>query len=196
MSFSATQWATRLSEWSGSAQGDRSWSGLGRSTSQGQYFTYFDVYYYGGGKVIAWAYRGYSYPSQTPTAERNVEAFYGSGYYTTYVYAGYYNVLAGFFNAFANYSYNTNMNWYQPQGYYSGIVTYAPYNGGTYYQNSTYSYYYAVTNYAGYGAATAWSPSTFYNYAPWGVGPYSAGSNISIGAGNGPYSGYPYQYVH
>jgi len=192
MAFSATDWRDRLASWSGSSQGDRSWSGLGRSTRIGNYFSYFYTFYNGYNKTVQYVYRGTSYPSQTPQAERNVEPFYGAGFYTTYVYAGVY-ITFGSFNTFANYSYNTNFNWYQGQGNYSGYATSAPNSFSTYYGNG-YSYYYSNTNYAGYGQATSWSPSTFYNYSPWGAGPYTAGSNISIG--NGIYSGYPYQYVH
>ena len=40
MAFSATDWAYRLSEWSGSAQGVKTWSALGTSTRIGNYYNY------------------------------------------------------------------------------------------------------------------------------------------------------------
>lgn len=196
MAFSATQWRDELASWSGSSQGDRSWSALGKSTRIGEYFSYFFVQYQPG-KDINYIYRGLSYPNQSPTTEKNVEAFYGSGYYTTYVVAGLYNINNGTFSYTANYSFNTNFNWYQGQGNYSGYAFSAPANYITYQGGSPTSYY-AATYYAGYTAPTSWSPSTFFNYSPWGSGPYSAGSNIAIGRGpaGSPASGYPYQYIH
>lgn len=197
MAFSATEWRDELASWSGSSQSDRSWSALGKSTRIGEYFSYFFVQSSSPSKTINYIYRGLSYPNQSPTTEKNVEAFYGSGYYTTYVVGGLYYGTGFFQNT--NYSFNTNFNWYSGQGNYSGFGFTAPANYITF-QPATPSFtaYYIATYYAGYTAPTSWSPSTFYNYSPWGAGPYSAGSNVAIGRGpaGSPSSGYPYQYIH
>ena len=191
MSFSATDWRNRLSEWSGSLQGDRSWSALGRSTRIGEYFNYF---YKNGSNQLRYVYRGFSYPNQSPYAEKNVEPYYAYAYQTIYVYAYSYDNLCGYTQVFAAYSYNSPFNFYVGQGNYTGLAEYISTNIVTAY--STNPSYYSMTTFGAYAAVSSWSPSTFYNYSPWGAGPYSAGSNISIGAGNGPYSGYPYQYIH
>jgi len=191
MSFSATDWKDRLASWSGSVQGDRSWSALGRSTRIGEYFNYFYKY---NPNQLRYVFRGFSYPNQAAGAERNTDPYYVSAYQTIYVYAYSYDNLCGYTQVFAAYSYNSPFNFYVGQGNYTGLAEYiATSNTTAYYTNPSY---YATTQYGQFAAVSSWSPSTFYNYSPWGAGPYSAGSNISIGAGSSPFSGYPYQYVH
>lgn len=192
MAFSASDWRTRLSEWSGSIQGDRSWSGLGRSTRIGEYFNYW----YKSGPYIYFVYRGFSYPNQSPTAERNVEPYYMYALYRGYVYVYRYFINSGYTQIIQNYSFDNYFNNYVGQGNYTGFGAYVSYNTFSSFQGSFNTYYTTIVNRGQYSQPLSWSPSTFYNYAPWGAGPYSANSNISIGAGNGPFSGYPYQYIH
>lgn len=184
MAFSATDWRYRLSEWSGSSQGNRSWSGLGASTRNGQYYSYFYTYNY----AIHYVYVGFG----GTTNARNVEPYYASAYRVDYFQAYSYNPLCGYTQYFQNYSSYVYFNFYVGQGNYTGYATSKP---SPYYFYSGYSYYYTeIYNSGGYSAVTSWSPSTFYNYSPYGGGPYSAGSNIFIGSGGS--SGYPYQYIH
>jgi hypothetical protein len=193
MGFSATEWATRLSEWSGSSQGNKSWSGLGASTRQGEYYSYVAKPSYYSGQMN-WGYLGFAPTAINP---RNVEAFYAYAYRYDYYYRVYYSNLCGYTYTAANYSTANPFNYYQPQGYYDGIAQYMP-SPSTNYSAISYTFsFYEVTQYGGSGGVTSWSPATFYNYAPWGAPPYTAGANISIGPGNGPaFSGYPYQYIH
>jgi hypothetical protein len=189
MAFSATDWAYRLSDWSGSAQGNKSWSALGTSTRIGQYYnSLFKPSYYG--TSLNYVYIGFS----PTTNARNPDPFYAYAYYVNYYYVAYYNSLYGFtYIATQNTAYNP-FNYYQPQGQYSGLATYVPSPTQNYSGGSPSSYYQFVGG--GASGVTAWSPSTFYNYSPWGAPPYSAGANIFIGAGSSPFSAYPYQYVH
>jgi hypothetical protein len=185
MSFSAGEWRTRLSEWSGSAQGAYSWSELGKSTGQGQYFLYWNT----SGNTLYQVYAGVG----GGYGARNPDPYYVDGAVAYYYQVVYYDIdynTVQYFNS-TNYAYAP---YYVTQGNYNWYVTSvnSP-TSTTYYQCCTLvvSTYY---NYAFYNVNYI-SPTTFYNYAPWGNGPYSAGSNISIGAGNGPFSGYPKQQI-
>lgn len=191
MAFSATDWAYRLSEWSGSAQGVKSWSDLGKSTQQGEYYNYVTKPSYYSGQM------NYIYLGFTPTTNaRNPDAFYAYAYRYDYYYLANYDSLCGYTYIVSQNSTPNAFNYYQPQGAYSGIAQYMPSPATNYTPTSTYDTTYEVTQYGGSGGVTSWSPATFYNYAPWGAAPYTAGDNISIGAGSSPFSGYPYQYVH
>ena len=191
MAFSATDWAYRLSDWSGSAQGNKSWSALGASTQQGQYFTslakpsYYDT-------AIYYSYEGRG--AGGTTGARNPDPFYVYANRYTYYYTSYYQSSPGtFYTNGGSTNYNT-FNYYQPQGVYSGVAAYIP-ASISYYSGPGSSIYYSQYNVAAVIASLSWSPATFYNYAPWGAPPYTAGANIFIGAGSSPFSAYPYQYV-
>ena len=190
MAFSATDWAYRLSEWSGSAQGVKTWSALGTSTRIGNYYNYLSKpsYY---STSLNYFYEGYG----STTAARNPDPFYVYAYYYDYYYAQSYDVNCGYTYISANYSTANPFNYYQPQGNYSGLATYVAAPGSNYSGFSPVSYYTQFVGGATAGATT-WSPATFYNYSPWGAPPYTAGANIFIGAGSSPNSAYPYQYVH
>lgn len=179
MAFSATNWRDLLSNYSGSQAGTRSWSVLGQSQYQGKY--YMQVFNYPNWKVRIRGCGG--------GTGKNVESFYK---------------IVGSVSVFS-----TNFN-----GYY-GYFTYFTYANGTVYSTpaniSTFAtFLYAPNQYfTGYsiGSSTQYSAGpvvsindttyvAFYNYSPWGSGPYTAGSNIAIGKGDvgpAPYSGYPYQ---
>jgi len=187
MAFSATDWAYRLSDWSGSAQGNKSWSALGASTQQGQYFTvlskpnFYDT-------LIYYSYEGRG--AGGTTGARNPDPFTVSTYRIDYFYSSYYSSFGYFQSTTTAYG---NVDYYQPQGNYSGGATYVP-ASGTFYSAGSPSYY-AEYNVAAVMGVNSWTPNTFYNYSPWGAPPYSAGDNIFIGAGSSPFSAYPYQYV-
>jgi hypothetical protein len=189
MAFSATDWAYRLSDWSGSAQGNKSWSALGTSTRIGQYYNYLvkPSYY---STTLNYVYVGFS----PTTNARNPDPFYAYAYYYDYYYAEYYDSLCGYVYIASQFSTANPFNYYQPQGQYSGVATYVPSPASSYSPGSPSGYTQFVGG--GAGGVTAWSPATFYNYSPWGAPPYSAGANIFIGAGSSPFSAYPYQFVH
>ena len=187
MAFSATDWAYRLSEWSGSAQGNKSWSALGTSTRIGEYFTALskasfystaiDAYYEGRGAVDT-------------TNARNPDPFYVAAFRYDYYFTSYYQSnVTFFFDYSSNYA---TFNYYQPQGVYSAVAAYIP--ASTNYSSPGFSSF-GYSNYTAGSAIgiTSWTPSTFYNYSPWGAPPYTAGANIFIGEGQ--FSAYPYQYV-
>lgn len=185
MAFSAGNWRDRLSEWSGSAQGAYSWSQLGKSTSQGQYFLYWNKSGNSLYQVYAGVGGGY--------AARNPDPYYVDGAIAYYYQVVYYDINYGG-GSYSNTTNYATANYYVYQGNYTWYVTstnapaYSSYAYCCTIQVTTY-YTYAFYN------VNYISPTTFYNYAPWGNGPYSAGSNISIGAGNGPFSGYPKQTI-
>ena len=194
MAFSATDWAYRLSEWSGSAQGAKSWSALGTSTRIGEYFTALQKASFYSTAIDA-TYEGHG--AGGTTNARNPDPFYVSAYRYDYFFSEYYEVgtyssPGTYFNInFTNYA---TFNYYQPQGVYSAVAAYIP--ASTSYYSGGSPIYYANYSVGATIGITSWSPATFYDYSPWGAPPYTAGANIFIGAGSSPFSAYPYQYVH
>lgn len=203
MAFSATDWAYRLSDWSGSAQGNKSWSALGTSTRIGEYFTALQKASFYATAIDA-TYEGHG--AGGTTNARNPDPFYVAAYRYDYFYASFYQspdyafspASPGFFFPAFSSNYAT-FNYYQPQGVYSAVAAYIP--ASSTFASSTSGTYSSTNYYSSYNVGavigiTSWSPSTFYNYSPWGAPPYTAGANIFIGAGSSPFSAYPYQYVH
>ena len=95
MAFSATDWAYRLSEWSGSAQGAKSWSALGTSTRIGEYFTALQKASFYSTAIDA-TYLGHG--AGGTTNARNPDPFYVSAYRYDYTYTSYYNAFYEFFS--------------------------------------------------------------------------------------------------
>jgi hypothetical protein len=185
MAFSAGDWRDRLAAWSGSAQGAYSWSELGKSTSQGQYFLYWSL----SGTTLYQTYAGVGGGS----GAKNPDPYYVDGAVVYFFQVVYYDIDYSA-TSYANTTNYEAADYYVTQGNYNWYVTAVNPNDYTYYYicctsvvDVYYSYAFYDVNYI--------SPTTFYNYAPWGNGPYSAGNNISIGAGNGPFSGYPKQTI-
>ena len=185
MAFSAGDWRTRLSEWSGSAQGAYSWSELGKSTSQGQYFLYWSL----SGTTLYQTYAGVG----GGTGAKNPDPYYVDGDVVYFYQVVYYNINFGG-GAYYNTTNYSAADYYVTQGNYNWYVTAVNSPVANSYSVCCTSQVFEYYSYAFY-TVNYISPTTFYNYAPWGNGPYSAGSNISIGAGSSPFSGYPKQTI-
>lgn len=187
MAFSATQWRDLIADYSGSQAGTRSWSVLGKSQYNGQYYLQLFKSNTGGNNyAIKARIRGCA-PGASNV--KNVQSFYS---------------VAG--NAVA---FTTNFNAYF--GYFTGTS----YAAGTLFSTPTYVTTLGDvidnvtdTSFTGFstGNSTFWAAGSvtgmngtsfvaFFNYSPWGAGPYSAGSNVAIGRGpfGSPASGFPYQ---
>lgn len=191
MAFSATEWRNLLADYSGSSQGDRSWSGLGKSTRQGEYYNYFTITSYSPTKIFQYVFVGFG---SNATPAKNYQAYYAVVYVIDYYFVYTQFGLTAFSFGMSN---QYTVNYYAPSYTYQQFAfsLNADFASSNFFTNFSF---YAYTSVGGYTAPSSWSPSTFTNFAPWGNGPYSAGSNIAIGRGPGgsPSSGYPYQYLH
>mgnify|MGYP003334457051 CR=1 FL=1 len=179
MAWSATQWRDRLNDYSGSVLGTRSWGEMGNSQYQGKFkFRVFG----GAGGPFTIRHRTCGTPTAYPKVVGNVSGLFTVQYrYTNFKPTTYYSY----------YSYYPSVGFYMAAG---NATAYAPS------PMSTFNYVgFSVgssrfQNSLAQGTSNVYNTYTyaFYNYSPWGAGPYSAGANIIISNG----TNFPYQRLY
>lgn len=188
MAFSATEWRNLIANYSGSQAGTRSWGVLGNSQAQGKFYvaTYKDYAGYGSSYKMRAKVEGCAGGYQP----KNVTSFYSvrvgiiqfSTFYNAYTFPSF----------TTNYTANNVTIYSTPAGVYT-LGTIGTYTDTLYTAPAigSQTYFQVVGNKALNGSFYV----AFYNFSPWGTGPFSAGSNVAIGRGpaGSPSSGYPYQ---
>jgi len=189
MSFNSTEWRNLLSNHSGSQVGTRSWSVLGNSQYQGEYYGTVTKVYSGTPDTYNMKVRieGCKGTSSNP---KTVESFY--------------SVTGQRFTFQTYYAPQTSTFLYQTLTNTIFSTPFSAYTLGTLAIVADTSFITSFTSEQFFnqsGTVTAFNGNNshnFYNYSPWGASPYSGGSpgsDVAIGRGpsGSPSSGYPYQ---